>query len=133
MPAGRVKRFWLLAAGLGAAVIAAVSINHTNSLASAQATSMPVIEFAAGDLVQPLTRELRVAISITGTLAPRNWTTVKSKVAGELKTILVREGESVRNGQVLARIDTQDAQARLDEKIADLAHQNGLQLARDLG
>lgn len=121
MPAGRVKRFWLLAAGLGAAVIAAVSINHTNSLASAQATSMPVIEFAAGDLVQPLTRELRVAISITGTLAPRNWTTVKSKVAGELKTILVREGESVRNGQVLARIDTQDAQARLDEKIADLA------------
>lgn len=121
MPAGRVKRFWLLAAGLGAAVIAAVSINHTNSLASAQATRMPVIEFAAGDLVQPLTRELRVAISITGTLAPRNWTTVKSKVAGELKTILVREGESVRNGQVLARIDTQDAQARLDEKIADLA------------
>jgi RND family efflux transporter MFP subunit len=32
----------------------------------------------------------------------------------------VREGESVRPGQVLARIDTRDAQARLDEKIADL-------------
>src|SRR5512140_3393266 len=118
MPAAR--HFWLLAAGLAVAAIAAVSINHTNSLASAQPTSVPVIEFTAGDLVQPLTRELRVAISITGTLAPRNWTTVKSKVAGELKTILVREGESVKSGQVLARIDTQDAQARLDEKTADL-------------
>jgi len=120
MRAGRAKRFWLLAAGLAAAAIAAVTINHTNSLASAQPTSAPVIEFATGDLVEPLTRELRIAISITGTLAPRNWTTVKSKVAGELKTILVREGESVKSGQVLARIDTQDAQARLDEKIADL-------------
>ena len=37
-----------------------------------------------------------------------------------MKTILVREGESVKPGQVLARIDTQDAQARRDEKVADL-------------
>jgi len=120
MPAERSKRYWLLAAGLAAAAVAAVFINHTNSLASAQPTSAPVIEFAASDLVEPQTRELRQSISITGTLAPRNWTTVKAKVAGELKTILVREGESVKPGQVLARIDTQDAQARLDEKVADL-------------
>jgi RND family efflux transporter MFP subunit len=118
----RARRFWWLLAGvLIAAAYAAVSLNHTKSAAVAQqAAAVPVIEFAASDLVQPLTRELRQAISITGTLAPRNWTTVKSKVAGELRTILVREGESVKSGQVLARIDTQDAQARLDEKIADL-------------
>lgn len=112
---------WLLGGVLLTAAYAAVSLNHTNSAAVAQqAAAVAVIEFAEGDLVQPLTRELRQAISITGTLAPRNWTTVKSKVAGELKAILVREGESVRRGQVLARIDAQDAQARLDEKIADL-------------
>jgi membrane fusion protein (multidrug efflux system) len=120
MRTGKFRRFWLLAAGLAAAVVAAVSINHSDSLASAQPTSAPVIEFAAGDLVQPQTRELRLSISITGTLQPRNWTTVKARVAGDLKTILVREGESVKPGQVLARIDTQDAQARLDEKAADL-------------
>ena len=79
-----------------------------------------MIEFAASDLVQPQTREPRLSISITGTLAPRNWTTVKAKVAGELKTLLVREGESVRTRQLLARIDAQGAQARLDEKIAHL-------------
>ena len=114
------SRWWLAAGGLAAAVVAAILVNHDNSAASAQVTSAPVIEFAASDLVQPQTRELRLSISITGTLQPHNWTTVKAKVAGDLKTILVREGESVKPGQVLARIDAQDAQARLDEKIADL-------------
>jgi RND family efflux transporter MFP subunit len=109
-----------VAASLTAAVVATVLATHDNSVASAQPASAPLIEFSAGDLIEPQTRELRLAISITGTLAPRNWTTVKAKVAGELKTILVREGESVKSGQVLARIDPQDAQARLDEKIADL-------------
>jgi membrane fusion protein, multidrug efflux system len=120
MRARKTRRWWLAAGGLAAAVVAIVFVSHENSVASAQPASAPMIEFAASDLVQARTRELRLAISITGTLAPRNWTTVKSKVSGELKTILVREGESVRGGQVLARIDPQDAQARLDEKIADL-------------
>jgi RND family efflux transporter MFP subunit len=120
MSARKASHWWLPAAGLAAAVVAIIFVTHENSVASAQPTSLPVIEFAAADLVQAQTRELRVSISITGTLAPRNWTTVKAKVAGDLKSILVREGESVKPGQVLARIDTQDAQARLDEKAADL-------------
>lgn len=120
MLAGKNKLWWLLAAGLLAAAYAAFWLNNAKSAALAQAAAAPMIEFAASDLVEPQTRELRIAISITGTLAPRNWTTVKAKVSGELKTILVREGESVKPGQVLARIDTQDAQARVDEKDADL-------------
>jgi membrane fusion protein, multidrug efflux system len=120
MPAGNVKHWWLAAGGVAAAVIAIVIATHDNSAASAPPASEPPIEFAASDLVQPQTREMRLSISITGTLQPRNWTTVKAKVAGELKTLLVREGETVSPGQVLARIDTQDAQARLDEKVADL-------------
>jgi RND family efflux transporter MFP subunit len=120
MPARKASRWWLAAAGLAAAAVASIFIAHDNSVASAQPKSAPVIEFAASDLVQPQTRELRLSISITGTLQPRNWTTVKAKVSGDLKTILVREGENVKLGQVLARIDTQDAQARLDEKVADL-------------
>ncbi|MGP1684156.1 MAG: efflux RND transporter periplasmic adaptor subunit, partial [Giesbergeria sp.] len=120
MPARKIRRWWLAAGSLAAAVIATVLVTYDNSVASAQPASAAVIEFATSDLVQPQTRELRLSISITGTLQPRNWTTVKAKVSGELKTILVREGEAVRPGQVLARIDAQDAEARLDEKIADL-------------
>ncbi len=120
MPQEKVKHWWLAAGGLAIAVIAAVIATYDNSVASAQPASAPPIEFAASDLVQPQTRELRLSISLTGTLQPHDWTTVKAKVAGELKSMLVREGEAVRAGQVLARIDAQDAQARLDEKIADL-------------
>lgn len=120
MPARKASYWWLTATGLAAAAGAIIFATHENSVASARPTSLPVIEFAAGDLVQAQTRDLRLSIPITGTLAPRDWTTVKAKVAGDLKSILVREGESVKPGQVLARIDTQDAQARLDEKVADL-------------
>jgi len=116
----KAKHWWLAAGGLAAAVITIVVATHDNSVASAQPPGAPVIEFAASDLVQPQTRELSRSISITGTLQPHDWTTVKAKVAGELKSVLVREGEAVHPGQVLARLDTHDAQARLDEKIADL-------------
>ena len=121
MPAGKAKHWWLAASGVAGVAVVAVLVSHNNSVASAPTTSAPVIEFALSDLVQAQARDLRLSISITGTLQPRNWTTVKAKVAGDLKTIVVREGESVKAGQVLARIDPQDAQARLDEKIADLA------------
>lgn len=120
MPARKAKHWWLAAGVIAAAAGVIVLVTHDNSIASAQPTSAPAIEFAASDLVQPQTRDLRLSIAVTGTLQPRNWTTVKAKVAGELNTILVREGEAVHPGQVLARIDAQDAQARLDEKIADL-------------
>ena len=119
--AARKSRYWWLAlTGVGLMLGASLLLRQEASVASAQGTSVPVIEFSARDLVQPQVRELRLAISITGTLQPHDWTTVKSKVAGELRSLLVREGEAVRAGQVLARIDPQDAQARLDEKLADL-------------
>ena len=120
MPERKARHWWLAAGGLAAAVVITVIATHDNSVASAQPASAAPIEFAASDLVQPKTRELRLSIAITGTLQPHNWTTVKAKVAGELQSMLVREGEAVHAGQVLARIDAQDAHTRLDEKIADL-------------
>jgi len=104
-----------------------ILVTHDYSVASAQPASAPVIEFAASELVQPQMRELRLAISITGTLAPRKLgPTVKAKVAGELKTILVREGGEREQGPgASARIDTQDAQARLDEKMPTSSRPRG--------
>ena len=41
---------------------------------------------------------------------------VKAKVSGDVRQITVREGETVRAGQLLARIDTADLEARLIER-----------------
>jgi membrane fusion protein, multidrug efflux system len=46
--------------------------------------------------------------------------TVKAKVSGDVRQITVREGEAVQAGQVLARIDTADLEAKLADRIGAL-------------
>jgi len=88
--------------------------------AAAKAKEPVTLEFAASDVAPVQMHELRQTIPITGNLQPLNQTLVKAKVAGEIREVLVREGEAVKKGQILARFDTSDFQARLDEKAANL-------------
>jgi len=78
------------------------------------------LEFAPADLSTVEKRELSRTLSFSGTLSPVIQSTVKSKVSGEVKQVLAREGEHVRQGQVLAQIDTADLKARLDAQVAAL-------------
>ena len=99
----------------------AVAINAKKKQEAAAKLKAPVtLEFAASDVARAQLRELHQVIPITGNLQPLNQSMVKAKVAGEIKEALVREGEPVSKGQVLARFDTIDFQARLDEKIGNL-------------
>ena len=78
------------------------------------------IELAASDVAQVELTDIARTIPLTGTLQPRDWTSVKTQVAGEVRQVLVREGEAVRKGQVLARVETADLKARLDDRIGSL-------------
>lgn len=86
----------------------------------AATTAAPVAEFLQGDLsiVEPMTLER--TLPLTGSLTPLNEATVKAKVAGELVAVAVREGESVKAGQLLARVDITDVQARVAARQADV-------------
>jgi RND family efflux transporter MFP subunit len=56
--------------------------------------------------------------------------TVKAKVAGELVAVTVREGQAVQKGQLLARIDQTEVQAKVAARSADAeAARAQLQLA----
>ena len=57
---------------------------------------------------------------MSGALQPVRQATVKAKVSGDVKQITVREGETVQAGQVLARIDTADLEAKLIERVGAL-------------
>ncbi len=120
MPRRRVA----LLAAFGAALLiaggAAFVLAGSRSAPPAQPAAAAALEFSAEDIATVERRDVRQLISITGTLSPRNQTTVKAKVAGELRDMLVREGDPVKRGQVIARLDATEPQARLDEKIADL-------------
>ncbi len=61
-------------------------------------------------------RGLVDTVRFTGTTQPVNQTIVKSRVAGRLADVLVREGDEVAEGQVLARFETTELQARFNER-----------------
>jgi RND family efflux transporter MFP subunit len=83
--------------------------------------SAPVVmEFTPADIARVERREIMRSIAFSGSLAPVVQTTVKSRVSGEVSKVLVREGESVAAGQLLAQIETADLQARLDSQVAAL-------------
>ena len=78
------------------------------------------LEFAAADVAFVEPRALTRWLPLSGTLQPVDQTTVKAKVSGEIRQVLVREGESVKAGQVIARFDTADLEAKLTDRIGAL-------------
>ena len=78
------------------------------------------LEFAPSDLTLVERRPLSRWLPVSGALQPVRQATVKSKVSGDVRQITVREGETVQAGQVLARIDTADLDAKLIERIGAL-------------
>ena len=82
---------------------------------ASQATqrTQTVVELAAGDIVQVKTRELAQGVPISGALKAVNTALVKARVAGELQGLTVREGDTVKAGQIIARIDSTEYQARV--------------------
>jgi membrane fusion protein, multidrug efflux system len=60
-------------------------------------------------------------VTVTGTLAAYDQATVSAKVPGRMKSISVDLGSVVRQGQILAQIEQQDYQLRLQQAEAALA------------
>lgn len=74
------------------------------------------------ELVSPERGPAVEAVYATGVVEPENWARVSAVVPGRLAEILVREGETVREGQPLARLDDREARARVAELEAKAAY-----------
>ena len=105
----------LLASGAGYALKGGFKGDAAAAGAQAGPAQVP-LEFGASELVYVTAAPMARWLPVSGTLASVNQATVKAKVSGDVKQVNVREGESVRAGQVLARIDTADLEARLIER-----------------
>lgn len=75
--------------------------------------AVTAIELGPAELVRALPRELVRAEPVSGSLRAVDTALVKARVPGELRSLSVREGDTVRAGQVLARQDDSDHAARL--------------------
>ena len=119
-----------------------VGLRATQAKKDEKKPAKVVLEFTPADIAVVEVRELVRSIQFSGSLSPVVQTTVKSKVSGDVNKVLVREGESVAAGQLMAQIDTADAHARLDAQsatleeakaklsIAEKNRENNLQLLR---
>lgn len=64
--------------------------------------------------ISPVMGNIRVFISTTGTVLPKNRLEVKPPVYGRVESILVQEGEEVKKGQTLAWMSSTERAALLD-------------------
>lgn len=78
----------------------------------------PPTELAPADVALVESKPLSRVLPLSGSLMPVVQAMVKSKVAGELLSVTVREGQTVSRGAVLARIETRNQQAQVDSQRA---------------
>ena len=113
----KIKPRWIVIGVIVLALVAGVWRAMSNKRAQQAAASAPVaaqtqIELANSDVVRAEQREITQGLDISGTVKALNYAVIKARVAGEVKEVLVREGDSVKAGQVLARIDPTEYQRR---------------------
>ena len=81
--------------------------------ASNAAKEQRLIELAATDVVTVQAREVLQGLPISGALKAVNSAVIKARVSGELRGLTVREGDFVKAGQVIARIEATEYQSRV--------------------
>ncbi|MBP6276746.1 MAG: efflux RND transporter periplasmic adaptor subunit [Limnohabitans sp.] len=107
---------WILC-GVAAAVVLAGGARWASQRKPAVAVTKPAaaansIELSTSDVVQAQKMDMVLGLPVSGTLKASQSAMVKARVAGELLDLVVREGDLVKAGQVIARIDPTEYQAR---------------------
>ena len=110
----------LLVVGAIGGTVAMRVIKKVNETPGGKGGPPVVLEFSPGDLTRVESQSLSRWLPVSGALQPVRQATVKAKVSGDVRQITVREGETVRVGQLLARIDTADLEAKLLERTGAL-------------
>jgi membrane fusion protein, multidrug efflux system len=112
------------------AVLGLAGWGYKAKMADSAQTKIPVaattekksqsLEFSSTDLWIIAPGEINRSIPLTGSLKAVNQALLKAKIAGELKSFVLREGMAVKAGQVIAEIDAIDARSRIAEREAQL-------------
>jgi len=107
---------WILC-GVAAAVVLAGGARWASQRKPAVTVTKPAgaansIELSTSDVVQAQKMDMVLGLPVSGTLKASQSAMVKARVAGELLDLVVREGDLVKAGQVIARIDPTEYQAR---------------------
>jgi membrane fusion protein, multidrug efflux system len=114
-----MKKYWkwllalIIVAALGAAGVRVVAARKADQAKANAPKAENVVELSSTDIATAQVLELSEGLPISGALKAANSAVVKARVSGELQGLTVREGDTVKAGQVIARIDSSEYQARV--------------------
>ncbi|MCM0044928.1 MAG: efflux RND transporter periplasmic adaptor subunit [Burkholderiaceae bacterium] len=110
----------LAALGIGARAMLPARPAAPAAPAATAAAAPATLEFLPQEIVSAEPVELRQVLRLSGSLNAVDLASVKARVGGEVREVLVREGESVRAGQVVVRIDATEYEARVAQARGNL-------------
>ena len=101
----------LVAGGFTARALKARSLQQ--AAAAAPASAPPALEIGSADVLTLQPVALTRTLVISGGLKAVNTAVVKARVAAEVKSLTVREGDTVKAGQRIGQLDTTEFDMRL--------------------
>ena len=108
---------WLIpvvaVAVLGGFVARALQARKAEQAPLTAQKAVVALDLSASDMVSARVIELTRTLDVSGGLKAVNSASIKAKVAAEVKSLTVREGDSVKRGQVLGQLDTTELDWRL--------------------
>jgi RND family efflux transporter MFP subunit len=102
----------LVGAGGWRAMTARQAQQKALSEAAMQRADAP-LQLAADEVLAVQKQSVSLGVPVSGSLRAVDSAMVKARVGGELQGLTVREGDSIKAGQEVARIDPTEARARL--------------------
>jgi len=106
-------------AGRGAAAVPASAAMAANA-PDAAASEVP-LDFTPNEASKPLQLALPQVVEFSGPLVAPNTAIVRAKATGTLLSLDVQEGQRVKAGEPIGRIDVSDLQSKVAERAANLA------------
>ena len=116
-----MKKYWKWALALAVVIVLAVvgmralAARKAEQAKAAVPKTEMVVELGANDVATAGVLELSEGLPVSGALKAANSAVVKARVSGELQGLTVREGDVVKAGQVIARIDSSEYQSRVTQ------------------
>ena len=105
--AGVLGRGWMQRRAAASPTAAATSA------AAAASAATPAVELTAADVSRASRADLSSTLEVSGGLKAVQSAIVKAKIAAEVKSLTVREGDRVKAGQLIGRLDATEYQLRL--------------------
>ena len=83
-------------------------------------TETSALEFLSQELFTAAPVDVRQALQLSGSLRAFDLASVKARIAGDVREVLVREGEAVSAGQVIVKLDATEYAARVAQARGNL-------------